>query len=92
MLVDAVKGIFGNYVEIEGTESGLNIILTIKSKLETKQLVARALGKGCRVASVQDYYLQNTPENTSRILLYFSKIPANEIEAAVRRLRDAWFG
>jgi len=39
MLVDAVKGILGNHVEIEGT-----------------------------------------------------KIPANEIEAAVRRLRDAWFG
>ncbi|TWH47645.1 PLP-dependent aminotransferase family protein [Sporomusa sp. KB1] len=92
MLVDAVKGILGNHVEIEGAESGLYIILTIKSKLEAKQLVTQALGKGCRVASVQDYYLQNTPENTSRILLYFSKIPANEIEAAVRRLRDAWFG
>ncbi|WP_434132525.1 PLP-dependent aminotransferase family protein [Sporomusa sphaeroides] len=92
ILVEAVKNILGNHVEFEGSDSGLHTILHIKSELKAGQLVERALAKGCRVASVQDYYLQNTPENTSRILLYFSKIPAGEIEPAVKLLKAAWFG
>lgn len=79
-------------MDIEGTESGPHTILNVKSELKVEQLVERALEKGCRVASVRDYYLENIPENTSRIILYFSKIPANKIESAVKLLRDAWFG
>ncbi|MBP2637864.1 MAG: gabR 1 [Firmicutes bacterium] len=91
ILAEAVKEILGSQAEIENTESGLYIILTIKSEQSSEQLVARALAKGCRVAAVQDYYLETTEENTSRILLYFSKIPAEEIVVAVSLLRDAWF-
>lgn len=90
-LVNAVRRILGRQVEVEESESGLYIILTVKTGLNTEQLVRRALERGCRVAAVQDYYLQNTQENTARILLYFSKIPADEIDAAVQQLRLAWF-
>lgn len=92
MLSEAVKTIIGSQADIEPTESGLYIILNVKSELSAEELVARALRKGCRVAAVQDYYLQSTKENTSRILLYFSKIPVDEIEIAVNLLKAAWFG
>ena len=91
LLFNAVKTILGNNVEIAETESGLHTILNIKSELKPAQLVEQALARGCRVASVQDYYLTHTQENMSRIILYFSKIPANEIETAVKLLKDAWF-
>ena len=91
MLLEAVKESFGKQVDIEGTESGVYIILNVKSELNAEQLVTRALAKGCRVAAVQDYYLQNTAENTVRILLYYSKIPVNEIAVAVKLLKAAWF-
>lgn len=92
LLVNAVKNILGSHVEFEGSDSGLHTILHVKSELSAEQLVERALAKGCRVASIQDYYLQNPGENSSRIILYFSKIPANEIEPAVKLLKEAWFG
>ena len=92
LLFEAVQQIFGKHVEIEATDSGVHAILNVRAEATANELVEKALAKGCRVASVQDYYLQNTPENTSRIILNFSKIPAAEIETAVALLKAAWFG
>jgi GntR family transcriptional regulator/MocR family aminotransferase len=92
LLFEAVEKILGDHVEIEATESGVHAILTIRAEAGAEQLVEQALAKGCRVAAVRDYYFQNVTENTSRIILYFSKIPANDIETGITLLRDAWFG
>ena len=78
-------------MEINETESGLHMVLTVKSKLTPKELYDRALANGCRIALLQDYYLGEAPVTPSQIILYFSKIPAGEIDAAIRLLKEAWF-
>lgn len=88
---EAIRTILGNHVEVKDTESGLYTILSIKSDLSAKQLVEKALEKGCRVAPVQDYYAESSQEQLPQIILYFSKIAITEIATAIQRLRQAWF-
>lgn len=88
---DAVQTIFGREVEAKQTESGLHTIITVKTGLKVAELAERALAKGCRVAPVQDYYWESLPEKPAEMILYFSKIPTGEMEAAIRLLKDAWF-
>ncbi|QDR79150.1 PLP-dependent aminotransferase family protein [Sporomusa termitida] len=91
LLFDAIRNILGEHVEVTDTESGLHTILSVKAELTAKDLVEKALAQGCRVAPVQDYYLESSQEKLPQIILYFSKIPANQIATAIRRLHQAWF-
>jgi GntR family transcriptional regulator/MocR family aminotransferase len=91
LFFDAIKTILGDKVEVNENESGLHTILTVKSKYPARDLGEMALKQGCRVAPVEDYYWEIPPHKLPQIILYFSKIPAAEIETAIKRLRDAWF-
>lgn len=91
LLLDNIRRTFGEQVVINGTESGLHVVLTVKSPLTPKELYERALRKGCRIALLQDYYLGQAPDMPAKIIIYFSKIPAADIPAAIRLLKEAWF-
>jgi len=91
LFLEEIQKILGENVKINGTESGLHVILSLKSELSAQELAARALAHGCRVASIQDYYWQLSPEKMPQVLLYFSKIPANEMKEGIIRLKEAWF-
>ena len=90
LFFDAIKNILGDAVEVKENESGLHTILTVKSNLQARQLVERALKHGCRVAPVEDYYWEVAPEKLPQIILYFSKIPSDEMKNAIQCLKDAW--
>lgn len=91
LFLDNIRAAFGKQVEINQTESGLHMVLTVKSPLTPKELYDRALAKGCRIALLQDYYLGEAPVTPSQIILYFSKIPAAEMPAAIQLLKKSWF-
>lgn len=91
LFLDTIRTMFGKRVEINETESGLHMVLTVKSALTPKELYGRALAKGCRIALLQDYYLGEAPVTPSQVILYFSKIPAAAIPTAIRLLKEAWF-
>lgn len=91
LFLDNIRTTLGQQVEINETESGLHMVLTVKSDLTPNELYDRALLKGCRIALLQDYYLGEAPVTPSQIILYFSKIPAAEMPAAIRLLKEAWF-
>lgn len=94
-LFTLLRQVFGDRVEVNAAESGLHTILKVKSPLSARELAARALAKGCRAAPVQDYYLQSMESSADQfpqIILYFSKIPAGDMETAVTLLGEAWFG
>ncbi|WP_371363993.1 HTH-type transcriptional regulatory protein GabR [Sporomusa rhizae] len=91
LFLDNIRTMLGQRVEINETESGLHMVLTVKSNLTPNELYDRALLKGCRIALLQDYYLGEAPVTPSQIILYFSKIPAAEMPAAIRLLKEAWF-
>ena len=91
LFLNNIRAAFGKQVEINQTESGLHMVLTVKSPLTPKELYDRALAKGCRIALLQDYYLGEAPVTPSQIILYFSKIPAAEMPAAIQLLKKSWF-
>lgn len=91
LFFDGIKNILGNNVTVVENESGLHTILTLHSELSSKELRKRAREQGCSVAPIEDYYWEATPEKLPQILLYFSKIPATEMENAITRLKKAWF-
>jgi len=91
LFFDAIKTILCENVEVNENESGLHTILTVKSNLQARELVDRALKHGCRVAPVEDYYWEVAPEKLPQIILYFSKIPGAEMKTAITRLKNAWF-
>lgn len=89
--LDNIRTIFDKRVDINETESGLHMVLTVKSDLAPRELYNRALAKGCRIALLQDYYLGEAPVTPSQVILYFSKIPATEMPTAIHLLKEAWF-
>lgn len=91
LFFDVLRQVFGERIEVNDTESGLHTLITVKSNRKARELVDRAMCKGCRVASVQDYYWENIPEEYPRMILYFSKIPAGDMLEAVQALKEAWF-
>jgi GntR family transcriptional regulator/MocR family aminotransferase len=91
LFLDNIRTTFGKHVESNETESGLHMVLTVKSALTPKELYDRALKKGCKIALLQEYYLGEAPVTPSQVILYFSKIPAAEIPTAIQLLNEAWF-
>lgn len=91
LFFNAIRTTLGENVEVNEHESGLHTILTVKSDLQARELGERALKHGCRVAPVEDYYWEVTPEKLPQVILYFSKIPASQIKPAIELLKDAWF-
>ena len=87
----ALADILGGYATVNTSEAGLHTVLSVKTVLSARELVDRAQAKGCAVAAMEDYYLEPVPEEYPRLILYFSKIPAGELRAAVRLLKEAWF-
>ena len=87
----ALADILGECATVNTSESGLHTVLSVKTVLPARELVDRALAKGCAVAAMEDYYLEPVSEEYPRLILYFSKIPASELRTAVRRLKEAWF-
>lgn len=86
----AVTRLFGDRIRVNASESGLYSVLELASKDKARLLVEQALAKGCAVAAMEDYYWDKPQEESPRLLLYFSKIPAAEMETAVGLLREAW--
>ena len=91
LLSEILKEQLGENVELDLAESGLHMTLSVKSPLSALELKRRALERGCRVAILRDYYWEPPVEITPRIILYFSKIPAEQMRPAVAVLRQAWF-
>lgn len=86
-----LRQVLGKRVTVKATESGLHTIIQVHSAATAAELVERAQLQGCRVAAVEDFYVQRPQENLPQIMLYFSKIPAHDIPAAISRLKAAWF-
>lgn len=91
LFIAALNSILGDKVQVNETESGLHIVLTVKTALTSQEIYQKALANGCRVALLQDYYLVEPAESLPQVILYFSKIPSSEMKTAIQRLKEAWF-
>ena len=87
----ALAEVFGSQAAVSDSEAGLHTVLRINSSYTARQLVERALDRGCAVAAMEDYYFQAVFEEQPQLILYFSKIPAGELRSAVMLLKEACF-
>lgn len=91
LFLAAIREIMAERVKLNEIDAGLHTILGIQSSLSVQELVSRALQKGCRIVPLQEYYLETVPHKLPQVILYFSKIPKDEIKAAIQLLKEAWF-
>lgn len=90
---DALKRLPGNSIQFNNTPSGLNILLSISTRLSEQELVKRAIESGISITPVSDFYYKkvNRPEQPE-VLFEFGSLPVQEIENVVKKLYNAWFG
>lgn len=74
------------------TPSGLNIFLSLKTKLSEAEIVRRAAEQGILITPASQFYFARPKGKVNaEILFEFGSIPASEIEAIINKLYSAWF-
>lgn len=91
ILIDAISSIMNRKVSIQGKESGLHILLEIKTGLSLQQVVEKADKAGVKITPVANYYIDSGDATFPQILLSYAGIPNEDILPAIRLLNSAWF-
>ncbi|MDX9871247.1 MAG: PLP-dependent aminotransferase family protein [Clostridia bacterium] len=91
LMVDAIRSSMGDKVSVQGKESGISLLLEIKTGLTSAQLVELAAQAGIKVTPVSHYYLDASAGNFPQILLSYAGIRKEDIIPAITLLQQAWF-
>jgi GntR family transcriptional regulator/MocR family aminotransferase len=86
-LLASIHSYFGDKVRVIGENSGLHIVVEVKSRMEEGELIQKALNAGVKV-----YPLSIDPNERpeSKVLLGFGGLSEKEIEKGVMLLKEAW--
>ncbi|HBT73081.1 MAG TPA: GntR family transcriptional regulator [Lysinibacillus sp.] len=88
-LVQELQRQFGPQIAILGEQSGLYIVVKVKSPLSEQQLIQRAETYGVKVYPTSPFFINQTSEDPL-LQLGFSKLTMEEIKLGVERLKEAW--
>lgn len=88
-LVQELQRQFGPQIAVLGEQSGLYIVVKIKSPLSEQQLIQRAETYGVKVYPTSPFFINQTSEDPL-LQLGFSKLTLEEIKLGVERLKEAW--
>lgn len=91
ILMEAIENLMGKKVGVVGGETGLHILLELKTSLTTEEVVARAKKVGVRVNPLSNYTLHSKPSPNPLVVLGYGGIPVEDIEPGIRLLHQAWF-
>lgn len=91
VLMGAVKKIMGQKAKMLGGESGLHILLELKSQRDSGEIALLAEKVGVKVIPINNYYLGNAQGNYPLVLLSYGGIPVEDIEPAIKLLNKVWF-
>ncbi len=91
LLIDTIKRIMGDRVDILGKETGLHILLAVKISLSLEEIVLRAEQAGVKVIPVSNSFTDGTSIGYPLILLSYGGIPREHIEPAIKLLNKVWF-
>lgn len=75
--------------EIIGTNSGLHLLLKVNNGMNEKELIKAAEEKGVMVLGLSKSYLKNIEESKT-VFLGYANLKYNEIEEAIKLLKEAW--
>lgn len=91
ILTEAIDRIMGDRVEIAGRETGLHVLLKIKSAYDSDEIAKLAEKVGVKVIPLSHYSMKTTPTQYPLVLLSYGGIPREHIEPAIRLLQEVWF-
>lgn len=92
ILIAAIKKNMADKVRIYGHQAGLHILLTFMDGQQEDVLVQKAFANGIQVCPVSPFWLVKGDHQENSIVLGYGKIKEKDIEPAIERLADAWFG
>lgn len=87
-LVTLIKKYLNN-TEIIGTNSGLHLLLKVNNGMNEEELIISAEEKGVMVLGLSKSYLNNIEESKT-VFLGYANLKYNEIEEAIKLLKEAW--
>jgi GntR family transcriptional regulator/MocR family aminotransferase len=91
-LVAALTKAFGHRASINGKNAGLFLTVTVHSIYGETELIKRAAQLGVRVYPLSDHFEQVEKYDGKTVLLGYSGLSLEEIEAGIKLLEKAWFG
>lgn len=92
LMAENIASSMGSRVNVRGKESGVSLLLEIKTGLTSAELVGLAEEAGIKVTPVANYYLDEAAAHFPQILLSYAGIRNEDIAPAIRLLSKAWFG
>ena len=87
-LVTLIKKYLNN-TEIIGTNSGLHLLLKVNNGMNEEELIKSEEEKGVMVLGLSKSYLNNIEESKT-VFLGYANLKYNEIEEAIKLLKEAW--
>lgn len=87
-LVSLIKMHLKN-TDIIGTNSGLHLLLKVNNGMDEKELIKAAEEKGVMVLGLSKSYLKDVEESKT-VFLGYANLKHNEIEEAIKLLKEAW--
>ena len=80
---------FGKTIDIEGTDTGMHLYVTVHNGMTQHELLETALANSVKVyGTTRMWFSKPAPENN--IMIGFSAIAFEDIEPGVNALRSAW--
>lgn len=86
---EAFSDVMGK-VEISSNGSGQYFLMRFSAQVEESQLIKKALKNGVKVYSTMQFWHEKADCPPNTLFLGFSKIPLEDIQDCVRRLKVAW--
>jgi GntR family transcriptional regulator/MocR family aminotransferase len=82
----------GKLVKILNNSSGLHMLLEVSSKKSPEQLCLEASALGIQIIPITRYTLHKIQKHNAVLIFYYTRIPLQEIDSAIRKLADSWLG
>ncbi|MFZ5944943.1 MAG: PLP-dependent aminotransferase family protein [Bacillota bacterium] len=91
LLIDAIKKLMGDRVGLSGVETGLHILLEVKTLQPPEEIAQLAEQVGVKVIPISNYFIEDSPHRYPLVLLSYGGIPIGHIEPAIKLLNQVWF-
>lgn len=91
ILISSLKEIMGSSISIIGEDSGLHLLIEVKTKLSLEELLKRALIFNVKVNSTKVYWYNYPNESFPVIFICFAGIKLELIYDGIKRLKEAWY-
>lgn len=89
-LLAAIRCHLGDAVECLQHESGLHVLLRTRDGRSESELVESATRQGVRVYPTSQDWATGAPEGWNYVLVGYSAIPLDDIDAGIQQLAQAW--